>query len=83
MTLVDIPKGNVIGFFSGTESVDHSFTQDLRAFGISNDHTASLSFAINAETVTVLPGEVFEDNFQWFKDVSITATGPFRAWGRG
>jgi hypothetical protein len=69
--------------FAGSTSMTKVFNALMQGFVISNDHTESLTFTIHGETWTVKAGEVFEETFKEFKDVTITATGAFRAYGRG
>jgi hypothetical protein len=69
--------------FEGSSTMVKTFNAEMQGFVISNDHTEDLTFTIMGETWTVKAGEVFEETFPKFKTVTITATGSFRAYGRG
>ncbi|GEC93922.1 hypothetical protein [Brevibacillus brevis] len=68
---------------SGSADTDHIFNEPMYGFVIKNDGTNDLTFTINNYTFTVKEGEVFEDSFEPFTQVTIKTTSPFRAYGKG
>lgn len=75
--------GNASEPFSGSATVTHTFTKPMRYFVITNDDaTSALTFTIGTSTFTVKAGEVFEERFAPFTQVTITTTVAFRAYGR-
>jgi hypothetical protein len=75
-----IEKGRVVkDAFNGSESVSKTYPMDMFGFGIVNDGIADLTFSIGAFTLTVKPGETFDDLFEPFTTVVVTATDAFRA----
>jgi len=69
--------------FSGSVNKDHTFTKAMTGFVISNDGASNLTFTINSYTFTLKPGEIFDECFEPFTQVSITTSVAYRAWGRG
>ena len=67
--------------FSGSVNKEHTFTQPMNGFSISNDGTTSLTFTIGTDTYTVLAGEVLSLLFSPFNVVTVTTTVAYRAWG--
>lgn len=75
-----IEKGRVVkDAFSGSDNVTKSYGTKMFGFAIVNDGIADLSFAIGSLTVVVKPGETFEDLFDAFTTVRVTATSAYRA----
>lgn len=75
-----IEKGRVVkDAFSGSVSVSKTYPIDMFGFGIVNDGVADLTFSIGTFTITVKPGETFDDLFEPFTTVVVTATDAFRA----
>lgn len=75
-----IEKGRIVkDAFSGTTSVTKAYSSQMFGFAISNDGLANLTFTINGLTITVKPGELFDDLFEPFTSVVITASGAFRS----
>lgn len=68
--------------FSGSANVTHTFTQPMTGFVISNDGANDLTFTIGSYTFIVRSGEVYEDNFDPFTQVLVSATSAFRAYGK-
>lgn len=81
--LVTLNDSNVKDAFEGTASDTKTYQSKMRGFSIQNDGAANLTFTINGLTITVKPTEGYEDNFDPFTSVQITATGAFRAVVRG
>lgn len=69
--------------FEGTATTVQVFTQEMYGFVISNDGTDDLTFTIGNDTFRVRSGEVWDDFIEPFLEVTVTTTGPFRAYGRG
>lgn len=78
--------------FSSNTSMNKTFTETMRGFGIANDAdldslppSPDIVFTIPeiSFTFTVKPGEVFDYRLDEFVTVQITSAVPFRAWGRG
>jgi len=67
--------------FSGSVNKEHTFTQPMNGFSISNDGLSSLTFTIGTDTYTVLAGEVLSLLFSPFNVVTVTTTVAYRAWG--
>ena len=67
--------------FSGSTDKEHTFTQQMNGFSISNDGASSLTFTISTDTYTVLAGEVLSLLFAPFTVVTVTTTVAYRAWG--
>lgn len=79
-------KRNAKEPFNGSVSMTKTFSTEMYGLVISNDapiNGANLSFAVNGDVFVVAPGEVWEDYLDPFTEVSITATVPFRGYGRG
>lgn len=68
--------------FSGSSNVTHTFSQPMTGFVISNDGTNDLTFTIGNYTFIVKSGEVYEDSFDSFTQVLVSATSAFRAYGK-
>lgn len=68
--------------FSGSANTIKTFTSAMNGFVISNDGAADLTFTIGTDTYTVKAGEVFEDLFESFTEVTINSTVAFRAYGK-
>lgn len=72
--------------FDGSVSTNKTFASEMIGFVISNDGAlddANLSFEVNGDVYTVMPGEVWDDYLEPFTQVLVTTTVPFRAYGRG
>lgn len=69
--------------FNGTTNISKTFTQSMRGFVITNDGASDLTFTIGTTTFIVKAGEVFQEYFAPFTQVTITTTVPYRAYGRG
>ena len=69
--------------FNGSSSQTFNFGSKMRGLVISNDVTTDLTFTINGETYTVKGGEVFEELFDPFTQVVITAQGEYRGYVKG
>lgn len=81
-----IEKGRVLkDAFSGSTTITKTYTTEMFGFGIVNDTevgsdtAADLTFQINGFEITVKPSEAFDDLFEPFQTVTVTATGPYRA----
>jgi len=71
--------------FSGTTTTTHTFATTMLGIAVSNDDKLnSLTFTVDSLSITLFPGEIFND-LLWtpFTEITITANGSFRAWGRG
>lgn len=80
---VKLTGSNVKDYFSGTSNTTRSGFGTGKSFAITNDGNADLTFTIDSLTITVRPGEVFDDKFNDFTSVTVTTTVPFRAIVRG
>ncbi|WP_312117970.1 hypothetical protein [Brevibacillus reuszeri] len=69
--------------FNGASNTVQVFSEPMYGFVIINDGASELTFTINNDTFTVKEGEVFEEFFEPFKQVTIVASAPFRAYGKG
>lgn len=75
-----IEKGRIVkDAFSGVTSITKGYASPMFGFAITNDGLANLTFTINGFTITVKPGESFDDLFEPFTGVVITATDAFRS----
>lgn len=75
-----IEKGRIVkDAFNGTTSVTKAYGSPMFGFAITNDGLANLTFTINGLTISVMPGETFDDLFEPFNGVAITATDAFRS----
>jgi hypothetical protein len=73
----------IVEAFNGTGNLTKTFSRYCNEFVITNDDaTNSLTVLINGITITVKANEVFSGNFAKFKNVQITTTGSYRAYGR-
>ena len=64
--------------FSGSTNQTITFASKMRGLVVSNDVLTDLSFTLNGATYTVKGGEVFEELFDPFTEVVITAQGEYR-----
>jgi hypothetical protein len=69
--------------FENVTSITKTYTSPMRGFSIQNDSTDIITFTINGLTIKLKPTEGFEDYFEPFTSVQITANGAFRAMVRG
>lgn len=69
--------------FSGSATVTHTFTQTMKGLVITNDGDVDLTISVLGENWTVRPGEVLDEEFGDFTQVTVTTTVPFRAYGKG
>lgn len=74
---------NVKDSFEGTATVIKTYTSPMRGFSIQNDSAENITFTINGLTIKLKPTEGFEDYFEPFTSIQITANGAFRAMVRG
>lgn len=75
-----IEKGRIVkDAITGSTTITKGYPTKMFGFGIVNDGTTDLSFTINSFTITVKPHETFDDLFEPFTAITITATGPYRA----
>lgn len=68
--------------FSGSANLTKNFARSMEALVIVNDSNSDLTFTIANDTYTVKSGEIFDEELEPFLSVSVTATGPFRGYGR-
>lgn len=68
--------------FTGSTTVNHTFTQPMREFFISNDGESDLTITINNMSFTVYALSTFDEAFEPFTQVKITTAMPYQAWGR-
>ncbi|MHC8516763.1 hypothetical protein [Sporosarcina sp. ITBMC105] len=74
-----IEKGRTIfDTYSGSTSVVRNYSEKAFGFAITNDGLADLTFMIHGLTITVKPGETFDDLFEPFTSVQVTATDDYR-----
>lgn len=90
MSITAKPRGNVI--LSESKSEDYTFpvpvtdSGDVReglSLSVSNDGASSLTIEVNGLTITVLAGEVFDDDFEPFTSVTVTSSVAYRIIIRG
>lgn len=75
-----IEKGRVVkDAFSGVSSITKNYSTFMFGFGIVNDGDSDLTVSINDFNILVKPYESFDDLFEPFTSVTITATDAFRA----
>lgn len=75
-----IEKGRIVKeVISGSANVTKAYGSPMFGFAITNDGLADLTFTINSLTITVKPGESFDDLFEPFNGVVINATDAFRS----
>lgn len=75
-----IEKGRIVkDVIEGSADITKSYPTEMFGVGIVNDGTADLTFAINDFSITVKPGEIFDDLFEAFTEITINATSNFRA----
>ncbi|MEW9697958.1 hypothetical protein [Paenibacillus sp. SI8] len=80
---VVLSGGNAKEPFNGSTTTTKTFTKAMNGLVISNDGASDLTFTIGADTYTVRAGEVFDDRFDPFTQVTVTTSVAFRAYGRG
>lgn len=70
--------------FTGSTTITKTFIGEMNAFVLINDGTADITITINDDDFIVKPNEIFDENFEPFKTVTITNAGgsAFRAYGR-
>jgi hypothetical protein len=73
----------VIGTFSGSTTTTYTCSSECNGFGIINTGASDLTFTINDITITVSSGESFENVFESFSSVVVTATDTFKAIVKG
>ncbi|MER2170748.1 MAG: hypothetical protein ABS938_08920 [Psychrobacillus psychrodurans] len=75
-----IEKGRVVkDVVESLSDVTKTYSTEMFGVGIVNDGIADLTFSINKFTITVKPGESFDDLFEAFTEITINATSKFRA----
>jgi len=78
-----ITDGRVHKYIEGTGNKTETFTKECIVFGIVNDSAADLFFTIGSiQNIRVKPGESFLDSFEKFSQVTITASGAYRAFAK-
>lgn len=75
--------GVVRDYFEGSADTEKNYTHTMIGFAIVNKGSATLTFEINGMTIPVDAGEAWDDCFEPFNTVTITATGEFKAVVRG
>lgn len=75
-----IEKGRIVkDVFGGTSTITKTYDTPMFGFGIVNDGVADLTFSVNQFNILVKQNESFDDLFEPFQTVTITATDAFRA----
>jgi hypothetical protein len=69
--------------WSGTANITKTLKSAMKEFCIKNDGASDLTFTIGGTTITVKPGEIFDDVFAPFNSISIVTTVSYRALVRG
>jgi hypothetical protein len=69
--------------FSGTANTTKTYDSDMTNFVINNTGATSLSFVINGITIPVNAGASFDDAFEPFRQITITASGAYNALVKG
>lgn len=75
-----IEKGRVVkDIIEDTMSVVRTYPTAMFGLGVVNDGISDLLIEVNSMTITVKPGETFDDLFEPFTTLRIHATSSFRA----
>lgn len=75
-----IEKGRIVkDYIRSDKSEQRSYPTGMSGFAIVNDGNSDLTFTINGMEILVEPFESFDDLFDPFTEVIITATDRFRA----
>jgi len=75
-----IERGRLVkDVFNGSSTVSKTYATNMYGFGIVNDGEADLTVTINTFDIVVRPGESFDDLFDPFQSLIVTATDNFRA----
>ena len=77
--MTEIIQPKIQEAFSGNSTITYTCKNPSYMFSIKNDGGSNLTFTINGITITVKPGEVFEDYFEVFNNVIVTTTVSYRA----
>lgn len=78
-----VERGRIVkDVFSGSENITKTYASNMYGFAIVNQGTEPLTVTINTFDIEVDAGEPFEDLFDPFQSVTITATGKFKAMVR-
>jgi hypothetical protein len=72
----------IIDSFSDSANTNKTYTK-ARSIFLSNDGNADITLAVGALNFTIKPGEVFDEVFNPFTDLTVTTTVAFRCWVRG
>jgi len=78
-----VVNGVVRDYISGSADVEKDYDHPMIGFAIVNTGSAELTFKINGMTIPVSAGEMWDDCFEPFKNLQITATDTFKAVVRG
>ena len=76
-------KPKVLGTFNASTTTVYTCPKACHMFSIINKGAADLTFTINGITITVEVTQCFEDYFEEFKTVTVTATTAFSAIVKG
>lgn len=83
-TTIDFSVPKVKDYITGTSSITKNYSTQMTGFAIQNDGDSDLSFTINGLTITVKSTDgPWEDAFDPFTSVTITANSAFRAVVKG
>ncbi|MET3288376.1 hypothetical protein EDM56_04345 [Brevibacillus fluminis] len=69
--------------FSGNTDTTYTFSTAMHEFVIINDGNSELTVGLNGFLFTVKAGELFDEQFEPFSEVTVKTTSPFRAYARG
>lgn len=67
-------------YFEGNTNITKSFSEDMDGLTISNDGATDMTVVINEITIPVKAGEVFDETFEPFTEVTINTSGSYRAY---
>lgn len=84
MSNIPKPRGNIINSYEGSVATSYSIQNRWwLSLAIYNDGSGDLTFTVNGLTITVAAGEVFDDDFEDFNQISINSDQAYRLVLRG
>ena len=74
-----IERGRIVkDVYNGSANATRNYSENMFGMAVVNDGQAQLTVAVNAFTIIVNPGEAFDDLFDAFTSVTVTATDDYR-----
>lgn len=80
---ITVEELKVKDVFRGNVTETKAYLSEMSFIGLVNDGTDELTIEVNGMSIPVLPKEPFEEFFDPFTTVTITTTGPYRAFVKG